>query len=105
MWNKYLAKNISAHSFCQLLFLSISWVIDYVASHRHFSYVMECPLLEDFKWDSKTAGTLDLASVWEDELNDPMDFFADGFLSFFVCPGFSKLRYLIFLQKAVLCYI
>lgn len=49
---------------------------------------------------SKTAGTLDLVSVWEDELNDPVDFFADGFLSCFVCPGFSQLRF--FCKK--LCY-
>lgn len=27
---------------------------------------------------SKTAGTLDLALVWEDDLNDPVDFFTDG---------------------------
>lgn len=53
---------------------------------------------------SKTAGTLDLVSVWEDELNDPVDFFADGFLSCFVCPGFSQL-FFFFLKKAVICFI
>lgn len=28
---------------------------------------------------SKTTGTLDLASIWQSELNDPVDFFTDGF--------------------------
>lgn len=40
---------------------------------------------------SETAGKLDLALVWEDELDDLMGFFACGFLSCFPCLWLSYL--------------
>lgn len=50
---------------------------------------------------SKTAGTLDLASIWKDELKDPVDFFAHRFLSCFVCPGFSPFfKFFFFFIKS-----
>lgn len=92
MENRYLAKNIIAHSFHPSLFLSISWVIDYVASPRFFLAMLwnalHWKILSEI---SKTAGKLDLPSVWEDELDDFMVFFAHGFLSCFVCMWFSQL--------------